>query len=348
MERREGGRGGGEGQRGEGGGEGGPAGRDFQARLGGTLGYRDPAPHFSVSASDGSVNGGVLPSLKLSLGDLFSSYLSDGMPCLQSEPLQEPMASDERLPTPPLLLTLTARLGRKACGDQCRMVFSRRLWSPRTKTRRWGEMVGSWFVETVTSPQTSRGPSRSPSDPSSSMLLLGRGRDTFPLSSPSLRISTSASIPSLSQPPSHQTSTLSTPRWGDPLTLERAGSCSPRTPRSPHSPVSSRSLRCPHSPSSSPRSSPRFSPRSPRRTRSCGRGEPCGRGEGCDWMMKLLAGGSGRIGSVAELCQGALLHALEVVGAERCSLSLLRQVFALDVGAGRVKEESSSNHAHLG
>ncbi|XP_034146893.1 cGMP-specific 3',5'-cyclic phosphodiesterase isoform X2 [Esox lucius] len=299
------------------------------------------------------------------------------MPCLQAEALQEPMASDRETSNPssadPPCPSREPSSGEGSVMDQPVVTsagwFFSPLWSPGAKTHRWRfgsgvksdkvevwlddhatrEMEGGSVVGAIPSPQTSRGPSRSPSDPS---LLLGHRRDSSPLSSPSLLISSSASTPSLPRPPTNpQTFTpclLQNPAHPQFSTRDRAGTYSPRSPRSP---LSRRSLCCSHSPHS-----PHSSPRSPRRTGPCGRGGPGWRGEPCSWITEVLAGGSDRTCSVAELCQEALIHAEEVLAAERSSLSLIQQDQAgekrlVQVAAltapDSVKEKSYSIHAHL-
>ncbi|KAM4749753.1 cGMP-specific 3',5'-cyclic phosphodiesterase [Anableps anableps] len=54
----------------------------------------------------------------------------------------------------------------------------------------------------------------------------------------------------------------------------------------------------------------------------------CGLGEGCPWMIGLLGGGLRWMGSVAELCHGALNHAGELLAAEGGALSLVRKVYS--------------------
>ncbi|XP_068448034.1 cGMP-specific 3',5'-cyclic phosphodiesterase [Clinocottus analis] len=61
----------------------------------------------------------------------------------------------------------------------------------------------------------------------------------------------------------------------------------------------------------------------------------CAGGECCPWASELLRGGLGGIGSVAQLCQGAALHAGELLAAEWCSLSLVKK----DCGGRSVLEE---------
>ncbi|KAM9314829.1 cGMP-specific 3',5'-cyclic phosphodiesterase [Pholidichthys leucotaenia] len=51
----------------------------------------------------------------------------------------------------------------------------------------------------------------------------------------------------------------------------------------------------------------------------------CGSGEGCLWMVGLLAGGLGQMSSLTELCEGAVMHAGELLEAEGASVSLLKK-----------------------
>uniref|UniRef100_A0A4W6G9Z0 Phosphodiesterase n=1 Tax=Lates calcarifer TaxID=8187 RepID=A0A4W6G9Z0_LATCA len=53
--------------------------------------------------------------------------------------------------------------------------------------------------------------------------------------------------------------------------------------------------------------------------------QPVDRDEGCPWMMELLRGGLSWMGSVVELCQGAVLHAGELLAAEGSCLSLVKK-----------------------
>uniref|UniRef100_I3JQP7 Phosphodiesterase n=1 Tax=Oreochromis niloticus TaxID=8128 RepID=I3JQP7_ORENI len=82
----------------------------------------------------------------------------------------------------------------------------------------------------------------------------------------------------------------------------------------------------------------------------------CGHGDGCPWMMGLLGEGLGCMGSLAELCQGAVIHVGELLGAEGGSLSLVRKhcggrssledVIAL-TSLGHLNEGNPYSQAHL-
>ncbi|XP_046901233.1 cGMP-specific 3',5'-cyclic phosphodiesterase [Hypomesus transpacificus] len=260
------------------------------------------------------------------------------MPCLHSEALESMAAADGESPRASSKSGRDRSPGQVPEKDQPVVTsagwFFSPLWSPRSKTHRWGfgkgvesdrveawlddqsdfarsylrrtseDMLSGRMVEMALSSQSSREGHKTPcSNPHACMLLLGRRRESYPLSRPSLWISS----------PSRPT----------PQTLTPSGSRSPRTPHSPHS---------------------------SRRT------GPCGQGEGCGWMMGLLGGGLSMVGSVTDLCRRALLHAGEVVTAECCWLSLVRTdldggsglevVVSLPVKGSR-KGDSSRSQAHL-
>lgn len=92
--------------------------------------------------------------------------------------------------------------------------------------------------------------------------------------------------------------------------------CSPRSPRCSLSPFSPFSPICPCS---------QDIPLSPLLCPTPTKTAACGYGEGCPWMMELLRGGLSWMSSVAELCQGAVLHAGELLAAEGGSLSLVKK-----------------------
>ncbi|KAM6972602.1 cGMP-specific 3',5'-cyclic phosphodiesterase-like [Aplochiton taeniatus] len=246
------------------------------------------------------------------------------MPCLYSEGM-ESESPDESTPGPSPCCD-REQPSSNPFEDELTVVtsagwFFSPLWSPRANTRRWGFgngvesiKVEAWLDDhsDVTQGYNSRrasmesgysvkrdskGRLNSSSEPSSSMMSPGRRRESFPPQGPYL------CIPSADRPQS-LTPTASGHDWSEnPFTQERVG-------------------RCHRSPAASPHPSPCCgrSPRSPRRSGLCGRGE------GCEWMMGYLSGGPRRMGSVAELCQGALVHAAGVVSAQRCGLSLLQKV----------------------
>ncbi|XP_034067637.1 cGMP-specific 3',5'-cyclic phosphodiesterase-like [Gymnodraco acuticeps] len=110
--------------------------------------------------------------------------------------------------------------------------------------------------------------------------------------------------------------------------------CSPRSPRSPFPPHSSRFS---FSPCLSPiRASSPDLPHSPHPLYPTATNSAlCGHGEYCPWMMELLRGGLSSMGSVVELCQGAVLHTGELLAAECCCLSLVKK----DCGGSNSLEE---------
>ncbi|XP_056136527.1 cGMP-specific 3',5'-cyclic phosphodiesterase-like [Lampris incognitus] len=144
------------------------------------------------------------------------------------------------------------------------------------------------------------------------------------------------------------------PEWLDPISPDLPRCRSSHSLRSPRSPVSP----CPPlSPICLSSSHARHQSLSPQPQRSSPKkAAVCGRGEGCLWMLGLLRGGLNQVGSMAELCQGALLHVGELVAAELCSLSLvkktqggrnsLEEVVSLTT-LKNVKENNSSGQAHL-
>ncbi|XP_051240611.1 cGMP-specific 3',5'-cyclic phosphodiesterase-like [Dicentrarchus labrax] len=146
---------------------------------------------------------------------------------------------------------------------------------------------------------------------------------------------------------------LSAPEWMEcsgcsPDILCCQSPCSPRSSRFSFSPFHPLSPVCPCSPDL---------PHSPLPLRpSAAKAAACGYGECCPWMMELMRGGLSWMGSVAELCQGAVLHAGELLAAEGSSLSLvkkessgrniLEEVIAL-TALGCSSEDDVCSHAHL-
>lgn len=129
------------------------------------------------------------------------------------------------------------------------------------------------------------------------------------------------------------TSNLSAPDWMDHCSPDVLGSYSPCSPRSPRSsrfsfsPCRPLSPVCPYSPDL---------PHSPQPLRPTAlRTAACSHCEGCPWMMDLLRGGLSWMGSVAELCHGAVLHTKELLVAEWGCLSLVKK----DCGGRRTLEE---------
>ncbi|XP_029353164.1 cGMP-specific 3',5'-cyclic phosphodiesterase [Echeneis naucrates] len=108
--------------------------------------------------------------------------------------------------------------------------------------------------------------------------------------------------------------------WMDrcsPDVLGDRSPCSPRSCRFSFSPCRPLSPVCPCSPDLP------LSPQLLRPTPT--KATACGHGEGCPWMMELLRGGLSWMGSVAELCQGAVLHAGELLAADVGSLALVKK-----------------------
>ncbi|XP_030003474.1 cGMP-specific 3',5'-cyclic phosphodiesterase [Sphaeramia orbicularis] len=205
------------------------------------------------------------------------------------------------------------------------------LWSPRSKAhRRFGdsmksEQVEAWlddhsdFTRTyflrrasaVSGPPSEMSPllpriPRSSSDYSEQSL---HRRASSPLTTSHLNIST------LRDKLKPFASNLSAPEWMDRCSPDLLGRHSPCSPRSSFSPCLPLSPICPGSPDL---------PHSP--PPPAGTNIPvCGQGEGCTWMMELLRGGLSGMGSVAELCQGGILHIGELLTAEGGSLSLAKK-----------------------
>uniref|UniRef100_A0A669BXD3 Phosphodiesterase n=1 Tax=Oreochromis niloticus TaxID=8128 RepID=A0A669BXD3_ORENI len=143
--------------------------------------------------------------------------------------------------------------------------------------------------------------------------------------------------------------TSAVPEWMDRFSAdvkESHSPCSPCLPRcsrfqfspcQPRAPVCPCSFSLPHPPQFFPPTS-------------------CGHGDGCPWMMGLLGEGLGCMGSLAELCQGAVIHVGELLGAEGGSLSLVRKhcggrssledVIAL-TSLGHLNEGNPYSQAHL-
>uniref|UniRef100_A0A3Q0S0X2 Phosphodiesterase n=1 Tax=Amphilophus citrinellus TaxID=61819 RepID=A0A3Q0S0X2_AMPCI len=173
-------------------------------------------------------------------------------------------------------------------------------------------------------------------------------RNSSPLKSPDLNIST------LTDRLKPLASNLSVPEWMDHLnpdvkdSLSPCSPCLPRCSRFQFSPCQQPSYICPCSPNM--HHSPQFL--LPTATNTI----TCGHGDGCPWMMGLLGEGLRWVDSLAELCQGAVIHAGELLGAEGGSLSLVRkdcggrsnleEVIAL-TSLGQLNEGSLYSHAHL-
>ncbi|XP_067355830.1 cGMP-specific 3',5'-cyclic phosphodiesterase [Channa argus] len=144
-------------------------------------------------------------------------------------------------------------------------------------------------------------------------------------------VNNSLNISSLTDKLKPLTSHLSAPNWMDHCSphvlgghspcsrLSSRSSCFSFSPCRPLSPVCSQDLlHCPqllHSTTSRPAT--------------------CGHCEGCPWMVDLLRGDLSLIGSVAELCHGAVLHTRELLAAECGSLALVKE----DCSGRRTLEE---------
>ncbi|XP_042254622.1 cGMP-specific 3',5'-cyclic phosphodiesterase [Thunnus maccoyii] len=212
------------------------------------------------------------------------------------------------------------------------------LWSPRSKTRRWrfgdgtqseqvawlddnSDFTRAYFLRRASAgPQAEMSPllprlPRSSSDYSDLLMKGHHRRASSPLTSSHLNIS---SIMDKLRP---LTSNLSATEGMDRFSPDALGtphtSCSPRSSRCSISPIRPLSPICPCS--ADVHNSPQ--PLRPTATKTAA----CGYGEGCPWMMELLRGGLSWMGSVAELCQGAVLHAGELLAAEGVSLSLVKK-----------------------
>ncbi|KAM8773573.1 cGMP-specific 3',5'-cyclic phosphodiesterase isoform 1-T1 [Acanthopagrus schlegelii] len=209
-------------------------------------------------------------------------------------------------------------------------------WSPRSKTRRRrfgdgmkSDQVEAWLddhsdftrayflrrasavsgPQADTSPQLARMP-RSSSDNSDLLMMQvhHHRRASAPMTS-NLNIS---SLMDRLKP-------LSNPERTDrssPDVLGTHSPCSLRSSRFCFSPCHQLSPICPGSPET---------PLSPHPLHLSITKAACGQGECCPWMMELLRVGLSWMGSVAELCQGAVLHAGELLAAEGSCLSLLKK-----------------------
>uniref|UniRef100_UPI003AAA71EF cGMP-specific 3',5'-cyclic phosphodiesterase n=1 Tax=Centroberyx gerrardi TaxID=166262 RepID=UPI003AAA71EF len=280
------------------------------------------------------------------------------MPCLHSE-ARESMESGRATPGASPLPGTEESFRREAETDPPMVTgigwFFSPLWSPRSRTRRWGfgdgmesDRVEAWLddhsdftrayflrrASAVSGPQVETSPQ---------LPRLSRSSSEHMLRTAHHRRDSSFST-STKDRPEPQASSVSAPESMDRLSPDTPGSrspCSPRPSISPRPPLSPICLSSPHSPQL-PRSS------SKKKTTSA-----CGQGDGCPWMTGLLRGGLSWTGSVAELCQGALLHARELVAPESCSLSLVKK----DRGGGSTLEEVAAlttsgcvkrdNQAHL-
>nr|XP_046268913.1 cGMP-specific 3',5'-cyclic phosphodiesterase-like [Scatophagus argus] len=209
------------------------------------------------------------------------------------------------------------------------------LWSPRSKTRRGrfgndikSDQVEAWLddhsdftrayflrrASVVSGPQAEVSPQlpRFPRSSSDHSDLLKKTHHHMASSSHTTSHLNRSSLTEILKP---LESNLSAPEWMDGFSPDVLGCHSPCSPHSsrfsfsrPLSPI------CPFSPDLC------HSPRRPSATNAA----VCS-GEFCPWMMELLRGRLSWMGSVAELCQGAVLHAGELLEAEASSLSLVKK-----------------------
>lgn len=198
----------------------------------------------------------------------------------------------------------------------------------------------------VSCPQTEMSPllsrfQRRSSDHSETLMKAPYRRNSSPLRSSDLNV--------LTLTDRRLASNLSVPEWMDHFGPDVKEShspcclCLPRCSRFQFSPCQPRAPVCPCS-SSLPHPPQFFPPTS------------CGHGDGCPWMMGLLGEGLSCMGSLAELCQGTVIHVGELLGAEGGSLSLVRKhcggrssledVIAL-TSLGHLNEGNPYSQAHL-
>ncbi|XP_031141930.1 cGMP-specific 3',5'-cyclic phosphodiesterase isoform X2 [Sander lucioperca] len=245
------------------------------------------------------------------------------------------------------------------------------LWSPRSNTRSRfggggkGDQVEAWLddhsdftrayflrrASTVSGPQGESPMPRFPRSSSDYSDLLRKAHHRRTSSPPT---SSHLNISSLTDRLKPLASSLRAPEWMDRSSPDILGSHSPCSPCSPRSsrcsffsnrPLSPVWLCCPDLPHSP-------HPLCPTTTNTAA----CGNGECCPWLLELLRGGLSWMGSVAELCQGAVLHTGELLAADCCSLSLvkkdcvgrntLEEVIA-PTALGCLSEGNLCSHAHL-
>ncbi|XP_059184522.1 cGMP-specific 3',5'-cyclic phosphodiesterase [Centropristis striata] len=297
------------------------------------------------------------------------------MPCLHSE-APESMEPDSATPRA-TTATGTEESFRGETVGEPPMVrgmgwFFSPQWSPRSKTRnkRFGDgmksdQVEAWLddhsdftrayflrrASAVSGPQTESPQQRFPrssSDHTDLQRKPHQRRPSSPLHSSHLNISC------LMDRLKPLASNLSAPEWSDrcsPDVMGRHSPCSPRSPRCSSfsfSPCRPLSPICPCSPNLS---------HSPRRLRpTAASTAACGHGECCPWMMELLRGGLSWMVSVVELCHGAVLHTGELLGAECCSLSLVKkdsggrntlEEVITPIMSGCLSEGNFYSHAHM-
>ncbi|XP_063738862.1 cGMP-specific 3',5'-cyclic phosphodiesterase-like isoform X2 [Eleginops maclovinus] len=303
------------------------------------------------------------------------------MPCLQSESL-ESMDPDRTTPGPSSAAgteesfrreTVTAPLTVKDVSW-----FFSPLWNPRSKTRstRFKDGVKSNQVEAwlddhsdftrayflrrasaVSGPQAESPLPRVLRNSSDQSDLLRKGHHHLRPSSP---ITSSHMSPLMYRLVPLSSDVSASPdcidRFSPDVCVSRCP-CSPRSPRSPFSPHSSRFSFLPCQPLSPICPSSPDLPLSPHPLHpSATHSTLCGHGEYCPWMMELLRGGLSWMGSVVELCQGAVLHTGELLAAECCSLSLVKkdcggrstlEEVVAPTALGCLSEGNLYSHAHL-
>ncbi|KAK5899506.1 hypothetical protein CesoFtcFv8_008982 [Champsocephalus esox] len=301
------------------------------------------------------------------------------MPCLQSESL-ECMDPDRTTPGPSSAAGTEESLRRETVTAPLIVKdmswFFSPLWNPRSKTRStrfedgvkskqveaWlddhSDFTSSYFLRrasSVSGPQAESPLPRVPRSSSDHSDLLRKGHHHLRPSSPI----NSSRMSALMYRPVPLSSHLSAPpdcmdRFS-PEVLVSHCPCSPRSPRSPFPPHSSRFSFSPCLSRIHP-SSPDI-PHSPHPLYPTAPNPAlCGHGEYCPWMMEFLRGGLSSMGSVGELCQGAVLHTGELLAAECCCLSLvkkdcggsnsLKEVVA-PTALGCLSEGILYSHAHL-
>ncbi|XP_068583315.1 cGMP-specific 3',5'-cyclic phosphodiesterase [Cebidichthys violaceus] len=289
------------------------------------------------------------------------------MPCLHSK---TPETMEPGTPASPA----TAGAERSFCGETVTeppMVrgmgwFFSPLWSPRSKTRggRFGDglksdQVEAWlddhsdftrayFLRRTSAVSGAQSPlpriPRSSSEHSDMLRAAHHRRSSSPLTDSHLNMS---SLMDRLQP------FASNPEWVYPVSPDVLGGHSPCSHLSPRLSRFSFSPCRPLSPVCSPDLAQSPHPMRP----TAANAAACGHGECCSWATDLLRGGLSWMGSVAELCQGAVLHAGELLTAECCSLSLVKkgcggrntlEEVVAPTALGRLSEVNLCGNVHLG
>ncbi|XP_074552029.1 cGMP-specific 3',5'-cyclic phosphodiesterase [Halichoeres trimaculatus] len=299
------------------------------------------------------------------------------MPCLQSEVLEsmEPEGATSARASFDAAAAAAGRAEESKDKETKPLMmrgmgwFFSPLWSPRSKSRRKRfedrmkrDQVEAWLDDhsdftreyflrrasvvsglTEVSPQLPRLP-KSTSDHSGLLMKAGPSRrGSSPLTS--LHLNASSTSDKLKPLTLNRVAS----EWIDCFSPDIVGCHSPLSPRSSRftfSPCLPLSPTCPCSPELS------HSPPQPQHPIATA----CGKGEWCPWTMELLREGLSSMGSVGELCHGAVLHAGELLEAEGCCLSLvkkdcdgkntLEEAVAL-MELGNLSERNLCNHAHM-